>query len=148
MASRILVVDDHEATRRGIADLIEHAGEEWIVACEAPDGRSAIDIAVGCKPDLVIMDVRMPKLDGFRAAREIRSVYPLVPVLFYTLLATPALELSALSAGYQGVIAKPDTRALLNAMRQLLPSKKGGGSAGGSGSNKPRANPGSAAQAG
>jgi DNA-binding NarL/FixJ family response regulator len=127
MSSRILVADDHVGARRGIAELIRYSGEDWVVACEAHDGRSAIDTAIGCKPDLIILDVRMPDVDGMRAAREIRAVLPNVPILFYTLLATPALELAALSAGYQGVIAKPDSAALLAAMRKILPSKKGGG---------------------
>lgn len=139
MASRILVVDDHAGARRTIAELIRDSGEDWVIPCEAADGRAAVETAVDCKPDLVILDLRLPKLDGMRAAREIRAIFPGLPIVFYTLLATPALELAALSAGYQAVIAKPDGAALISAIRRFLPSKKAG--SGGVTPTDPGANP-------
>jgi CheY-like chemotaxis protein len=127
MQSRILIADDHARARSGIADLIHGAGEDWVVCCEAADGQAAVECAAQTSPDLVILDVRMPKMDGMRAAREIRTLFPSVPILFYTLLATPALELAALAAGFNGVIAKPDSAALLAAIRRCLVSHKAGG---------------------
>lgn len=125
MPSRILIADDHRGARSGLADLIQHCGEDWAVCCEADDGLAAVRMTSEQKPDVVILDVRMPRVDGMRAAREIRAVHPELPILFYTILATPALEAAALSAGFQGVIAKPDSVALMQALRKILPSKNG-----------------------
>lgn len=122
MQSRILIADDHGGARSALAEIIRRSGENWDVCCEAEDGLSAVTMAAEQKPDLVILDVRMPKVDGMRAAREIRAVHPKVPILFYTILANPSLEAAALSAGFQGVIAKPDTAALMTAIRKHLPS--------------------------
>jgi CheY-like chemotaxis protein len=122
MPSRILIADDNGGARSALADIIRSAGENWAI-CEADDGLSAVKLASEQKPDLVILDVRMPRVDGMRAAREIRALHPDVPILFYTILANPTLEAAALSAGFQGVIEKPDRTALLSAIRKHLPSK-------------------------
>ena len=120
MAVRILIADDHERARAAIADVIDNSGENWCVCSQAADGRSAVDMAVKGKPDVVILDVRMPYLDGMQAAYEIRANLPGVPILFYTLLATPRLEAAARAAGFDGVVAKPDSMALVAAIRRAL----------------------------
>ncbi len=71
MSSRILIADDHEMVRRGIRSLLE-ARHDFEVS-EARDGRQAVDKTIELKPDLVILDVAMPLLDGFSAAREIKK---------------------------------------------------------------------------
>lgn len=120
MAVRILIADDHERARTAIAEIIDNSGENWCVCSQAADGRSAVDMALQGKPDVIILDVRMPHLDGMQAAYEIRSRLPRVPIVFYTLLATPRLEAAARAAGFDAVVAKPDTAGLIAAIRRAL----------------------------
>ncbi len=127
MAIRVLIADDHAGARAGIAEIIRSCGEDWSVCSEAVDGISAIRLAIEHKPDLVILDVRMPNLDGMEAAYEIRARLPGIPILFYTLLATPALEFAARSAGFEGVVPKPDSAGLVAAMRGVLRHQQPGG---------------------
>jgi DNA-binding NarL/FixJ family response regulator len=118
MGARILIADDHEGARAAVADIIGSSGEDWCVCGQAADGRSAVQMALEGRPDLVILDVRMPNLDGMQAAHEIRALMPGVRILFYTLLATPRLEAAARTAGFE-VVAKPDTAGLIAAIRRL-----------------------------
>ncbi len=127
MAIRVLVADDHDGARAGIVDIIRRSGEDWSVCSEAVDGWSAVRLAIEHNPDLVILDVRMPKLDGMQAALEIRARLPGIPILLYTLLATPALEAAAQMAGLEGVVPKPDTAALIAAMRRAVRRQQSGG---------------------
>ena len=82
MAARILIADDHEMVRRGIRSLVESRFD--IEVSEASDGREAVEKTVDLKPDLVILDVSMPLLDGFSAAMEIRKVAPETAILILT----------------------------------------------------------------
>jgi CheY-like chemotaxis protein len=131
MGVRILIADDHQRARTAIAEIIDGSGEDWQVCWQADDGRSAVKMALEGRPDVVILDVRMPKLDGMEAAHEIRARLPKVPILFYTLLATPRLEAAAHAAGFEAVVPKPDTKGLLSAIRQAL-GQRNAGSTGGS----------------
>ena len=115
----ILIADDHEGARAAIADVIRSSNEDWRVCCEAEDGRSAVKMALERRPDVVILDVRMPKLDGMRAAQEIRAALPGVRIVLYTLLATPRLEAAAHASGFD-VVAKPDSAGLVAAVRRAL----------------------------
>jgi DNA-binding NarL/FixJ family response regulator len=129
VSHRILVADDHAGTRAIIRQLIESAGEDWVVCCEAAGGRAAVQQALKEKPDLAILDVRMPDLDGMQTGREIRRRVPETPILIYSLLATPRLEVEAQESGFRAVVAKPDSAGLLAAMRKILGSKASGGNA-------------------
>jgi DNA-binding NarL/FixJ family response regulator len=81
---RILIADDHEVARRGIRALLEsHPG--WEVCAEAKDGREAVDFAASTKPQLVLMDIGMPNLNGLEAARQILAAAPDVAILILTM---------------------------------------------------------------
>src|SRR6202051_3425748 len=81
---RILVADDHELVRRGIRVLLEnHPG--WEVRAEGKDGREAGERANELKPDLVLMDIGMPNLNGIDAARQILANFPATPILIFTM---------------------------------------------------------------
>ena len=81
---RILIADDHEVARRGIRALLEgHPG--WEVCAEAKDGREAVEFANKMKPDLVLMDIGMPNLNGLDAARQILSTAPETRILILTM---------------------------------------------------------------
>jgi DNA-binding NarL/FixJ family response regulator len=72
MKTRILLVDDHELVRRGIRSLLE-AEEDFEVCAEASNGRVAVDLAQELKPDVVVMDIALPGLNGIEATRRIRK---------------------------------------------------------------------------
>ena len=116
MASRVLIADDHEMVRRGIRTLLESFHRD-IQVLEASNGREAVEKAIGLKPDLVILDISMPLLDGFSAAREIRKVAAGTPILILTFEKSRALTEMAKSIGVNGFITKDeDAHTLLRAV--------------------------------
>jgi diguanylate cyclase (GGDEF)-like protein/PAS domain S-box-containing protein len=104
MASRILIADDHEMVRRGIRSLLESCRDVEVL--EASDGREAVEKAKESNPDLIILDISMPRLDGFSAAREIRVAAVDTPILILTFEKTEMLAEMAQSIGVSGYITK------------------------------------------
>ena len=103
--TRILLVDDHALLRRGLADLIRYEKDMSVVG-EAGDGETAVNAAVNLKPDLVVMDLMMPVVDGVEATRRIKDVLPSTHVLILTTFGTSADVARAISAGATGAIMK------------------------------------------
>src|ERR1700734_3045035 len=103
MTTRILIADDHEMVRRGVRSLIESSYRD-IQVLEASDGREAVEKTIDSNPDLVILDISMPRLDGFSAAREIRKVSAGIPILFLTFQKAEALTEVAHDIGINGYI--------------------------------------------
>lgn len=120
MTTRILIADDQPLVRRSITQLLRGSGDNWEVCGEAEDGQTAIQISADVKPDLVILDLRMPHLDGMTAAQEIHKLLPDVRIIMFTILASPDVELQARRAGVQAVVPKPKSAALLSAIRETL----------------------------
>src|SRR5579863_8430652 len=119
MGARILIADDHEMVRRGIRSLLEtHYDIEVTEAC---DGREAVEKTVVQKPDLVILDVSMPLLDGLSAAREIRKAAPETAILFLTFQKSETLRDEAKRIGVIGCLTKgEDGGALLKAVDDAI----------------------------
>jgi DNA-binding NarL/FixJ family response regulator len=117
---RILIADDHELFRRGLAaELTQVPG--WVVAGEASNGRDAVELAAALKPDLVVLDLTMPELNGLEAARKIISANPAARVLILTAHESEQLVREVLSAGAQGYVLKSDAgRILIAALQALL----------------------------
>ena len=91
-AVRILVADDHEVMRLGIRNLLESVAD-WSVYAEAKSGREAVDIALLSSPDIIIMDITMPEMNGLEAAARIATERPHIPVIMFSLFVfAPALE--------------------------------------------------------
>jgi DNA-binding NarL/FixJ family response regulator len=86
--TRILIADDHEMMRRGVRSVLESRPD--VDVCEAQNGVEAVEKTKEVKQDLVILDVSMPVLDGFSAARQIKEVSPLTPILIFSLHRTDA----------------------------------------------------------
>jgi diguanylate cyclase (GGDEF)-like protein/PAS domain S-box-containing protein len=124
MGARILIADDHEMVRRGIRSLLEtHYDIEVTEAC---DGMEAVEKAIAQKPDLVILDVSMPLLDGLSAARKIREIAPHTPILFLTFQIAAALKDEARKIGVIGCLTKgEDGGALLKAVDDAIGSQSG-----------------------
>jgi DNA-binding NarL/FixJ family response regulator len=116
---RVLVADDHEIVRRGIRSLIETC-PSWEVCGEAENGREAVSKATALHPDIVILDIAMPDLNGLDAIREIVKVAPAVEILVLTMYESEQMMEDALQAGAKGYLLKSDAaRNLLTAMETL-----------------------------
>jgi DNA-binding NarL/FixJ family response regulator len=121
--TRILVADDHDVMRRGIRELLEeHAG--WEVCSEASNGRQAVDQAITLRPDIVVLDLGMPELNGLDAARQIKKAVPRTEVLIFTMHETDQLVRDVFAAGALGYVLKSDAaRHLVNAIESLAAHK-------------------------
>lgn len=104
---RILVADDHEAVRRGLRTLLE-TQEHWKVCGEADNGRDAVEKTKELKPDMIILDISMPTLSGFGAARLIKELYPHIPILVYSMHRSPAFLEEARRIGVNGYVSKSE----------------------------------------
>jgi len=102
---RVLLVDDDDLMRAGLRAVLS-SDETIEVVGEAPDGRAAVERAIGLRPDVVLMDVRMPGLDGIAATRELLAVAPDVKVVILTTFEQDDYIFGALSAGASGFLLK------------------------------------------
>ncbi len=120
---RILVADDHDLLRRGVKVLLQtHAG--WEVCGEANTGRDAVSRAEELKPDIAILDISMPDLNGVEAARRIRKVSPGTEVLILSMHYSDQLIREIVDAGVRGYIVKSDSdRDLIIAVETLSKHK-------------------------
>jgi DNA-binding NarL/FixJ family response regulator len=109
---RCLLVDDYESVRMGVAAILSSRPNIQICG-EASNGEEAIEKARELKPDLIILDVTMPVLDGINSAKEIRTFLPEVPILFFSMHDGVYLVHEAKMAGGQGFVNKTDARAML-----------------------------------
>ena len=104
---RVLIADDHEIVRRGVRSILE-SREDTDICAEASDGQEAVQKAVECKPDLVILDHSMPVLDGLSAASKIREILPKVPILMLSMYDGPQLIDALRLVGAQGFVPKAE----------------------------------------
>ncbi len=119
----ILIADDHPLVRQGIVSVIEGNGS-WQVCGEATDGRAALTLAEELKPNIVLMDITMPLLNGLEAARQIRQSCPATEVLMLSMHESEQLVRASLEAGARGYLLKTDTaRLLVIAIESLLQHK-------------------------
>src|SRR5712691_8784582 len=102
----ILIADDHEIMRKGIRSVLE--SREDIEVHEAKNGKEAIDKTHELQPHLVILDVSMPVLDGFSAAREIKKIFPRIPIIIFSLDRTETFAEVAKKIGVNAYISKSD----------------------------------------
>jgi len=120
---RILIADDHDLMRRGIKTLLQsHAG--WEVCGEAKTGREVVDKAEKLKPDIVILDIGMPDLNGVEAARRIRKASAATEVLILSMHYSDQLIREIVEAGVRGYVVKSDSdRDLVIAVENLAKHK-------------------------
>lgn len=120
---RVLIADDHELVRHGTrAVLRDHLG--WQVVGEAVDGRDALQKAQELKPDLAILDIGMPSLDGLEVTRQIVERVPGIKVLILTMHESGQMVRRVLEAGAQGYVLKSDMAAtLVRAVRAVVEGK-------------------------
>jgi two-component system, cell cycle response regulator DivK len=121
MSKRILVVEDQEDNRQILRDLLGSAGYEMI---EASDGELGLAAAKKQRPDLIVMDIQLPILDGYEATRRIKADPALkaIPVIVVTSYALSGDEVKARAAGCDAYVTKPySPRLLLAKIREFLP---------------------------
>jgi DNA-binding NarL/FixJ family response regulator len=104
---RVLIVDDHAFIRRGVQTIL-HPFPEWELCGEADNGNDAIRMAEELKPEVIIMDLSMPGLNGIEATRAIRKTQPAVKIVLLTLHESAELVRSAFRAGARGYLLKTD----------------------------------------
>ena len=120
---RVLVADDHDLMRRGLKSLLEsHAG--WSVCAEAHTGREAVAKAEELKPDIVILDITMPELNGVEAARRILKASPNTEILVLSVHYSDQLIRDILDAGVRGYIVKSDSDRDLTIAIEALSNHK------------------------
>jgi DNA-binding NarL/FixJ family response regulator len=116
---RILVVDDHDIIRRGLKQLLT-ARPGWEVCAEAKTGREAVAFAEQLKPDVVVMDISMPDLNGLEAARRIHKLFPKTGILILSMHFSDQLVRDIVEAGARAYIVKSDAdRDLVSAVEAL-----------------------------
>lgn len=118
--ARVLIVDDHEIFRRGLRALLEPS-TEWQICGEAVDGVDAVDQCKCLKPDIVVLDVSMPRLNGLEAARLIRKENPEPQIVIITQHDSPQIRSAALDAGAGAFVTKSAVGSeLVTALRKLI----------------------------
>ena len=116
--SRVLLADDHQIVRQGLRSLLEKAGHE--VVGEASDGREALKLARTLLPDIAVLDLSMPLLNGLDAAHEIRRIAPQIKTILLTMYTDKGYVLQALRAGARGYVLKTQAAEdLIRAIREI-----------------------------
>ena len=109
---RILIADDHEVVRRGVRSVLESC-QGYDVCAEAQNGDEAVKLATKLNPDFIVLDVSMPMLDGFSAAKKIKQALPSTPILMLSMHSGREMIRASQAAGAQGFVTKTDVAAVL-----------------------------------
>lgn len=115
---RVLLAEDHQIVRQGVRGLLEKAGHE--VVGEASDGQEAVRLARTLFPDIAVLDVAMPRMNGLDTAREIRSLSPKTKTILLTMHTDKASILDAIKVGAKGYVVKTEAADdLIRAIREI-----------------------------
>jgi DNA-binding NarL/FixJ family response regulator len=121
---RILLADDHNVVRRGLRGTLEEY-DGWNVCGEASNGREAVKLALELKPDIVVLDLTMPELNGIEATRQIKKSLPHTEILIFTMHETEEMILRAFEAGASGFLLKSDDELeLVEAIKVISQHKR------------------------
>jgi DNA-binding NarL/FixJ family response regulator len=119
MTKKILLADDSPIVGQALYRLLATEANFELCA-QAADGHEAISLAKQCKPDLVILDLSMPKMNGLEAARELKKIMPTVPIILLTLHASSVNESFAENLCVDSIVLKGDFKHLMDSVRALL----------------------------
>jgi DNA-binding NarL/FixJ family response regulator len=120
---RILLADDHQMIRQGLRQILE-AHTDWQVCAEASTGRQAVELALKLRPQVVVLDLAMPELNGLEATRQIKKALPNTEVLIFTVHETEELTRDVLAAGARAYLLKSDaSRQIVAAVEALAEHK-------------------------
>lgn len=121
MAKTVLVADDNSLIRKALCKLFE-VEEDYDICAEATNGREAIDLALKCRPDLIILDMSMPVMNGMEAARELKRIMPDVPIILFTQYANMGKAVIGTEHTIDRIVSKDNADALLEEVRSLVPA--------------------------
>ena len=122
---RVVLVDDHESVREWLRSLLAQE-PDMVVVAEARDGRTAVEIAINLRPDVVVMDVAMPELNGIEATRQISAEAPEVKVIALSAHAENQLTVGMIQAGASAYLLKKSAiDELVNAIREVAAGRNG-----------------------
>ena len=121
MGLRILIVDDSKMTRRIVSGLV---ASRWTVCGEAKDGRSGVSEFRRLKPDMVLLDLAMPDIDGIEAGRQMHAIDPTVPLILFTLMDPWGLQSAAHKAGISRVVSKSEGWELIKAIEEIVAERE------------------------
>jgi DNA-binding NarL/FixJ family response regulator len=117
--TRIMLADDHEVVRKGLRAMLE-TRTGWSVCAEATNGREAVRLAAELRPDIAVIDLSMPEIDGLEVTRQIKRETPLTEVLVFSMHDTSRMVREVLAAGARGYVLKSDAaRHLVSAVEAL-----------------------------
>jgi DNA-binding NarL/FixJ family response regulator len=120
---RVVLADDHEIVRKGIRAIV-NGHSPWTVCGEAENGQQAIDLVLELKPDLVILDLSMPVINGLQAAAKIRQLAPSTKILILSIHDSPQIEREALAAGADAFLTKTtSTDTFIRTVTTLLDTR-------------------------
>jgi DNA-binding NarL/FixJ family response regulator len=120
---RILIADDHEIVRRGVRDVLS-AQPGWEICAEAADGRQAVEMGLREKPDIAVLDVSLPFLNGIGVTRQLKQVLPKLEVLLFTMHDDEETLSNGLTAGARGYVRKTDAEEHLVAAVSALGARR------------------------
>ncbi len=119
----ILIVDDSPLTRRALRTVFEQQ-PDWVVCGEAEDGDEGIDKAKILRPDLIVIDLAMPRLNGISASRMLKKLIPATPVVMFTAFTNPSFKKAAFGAGLDAFVDKSEgATSLVRSIQRLLSSE-------------------------
>ena len=119
MNCRVLLADDHQPSREAVRNLLQRHGHIEVVG-EAGDGMQAMELTRTLLPDIVVMDIRMPRLNGIGAVSQLRAAHPAVKVIVLSANAAAIFASAMLAAGARGYVTKSDAEELPQAICAVL----------------------------
>lgn len=121
MAKTVLVADDNPVIRKMLCEMFEHE-QDYDLCAEAENGKQAIELALECHPDLIILDLSMPIMNGLDAARELKRLMPKIPIILFTQHAEIGSRLGITNLNVDRIVSKSDGGSLMGHVRSLAPA--------------------------
>ena len=119
MAKAVLIADDNVSVRGALCEAFVR-DSDFEICAEAHDGRDSIEKALRLRPDLIVLDLSMPDMNGLDAARELKGRIPSVPIILFTFYVDPFIKEAALASGVSAVVSKSENVAVLIAKARTL----------------------------
>jgi CheY-like chemotaxis protein len=121
MAKAILIADDNAVVRKLLCHLFEF-DDDYKVCAEATNGQEAIALALQLRPDLIVLDLSMPVMNGADAARQLKTMLPTIPIILFTHYANLGNHLRGPDMPVDRIVSKGDARDLIRHVRELIPA--------------------------
>jgi DNA-binding NarL/FixJ family response regulator len=121
MARTVLVADDNPTIRKMLCQMFERE-DDYDLCAEAQNGKQAIELALQCRPDLIILDLSMPVMNGLDAARELKRLMPQIPIILFTQHSDLSTRLGITNLNIDRIVSKSDASSLMGHVRSLAPA--------------------------